>query len=154
MPLSRFSPARSFAVLGLLTFSAGCSLPGNWSSAGLSYDIESGTFSGLPLTTAAQMPTTGSANFTGEYRNLSRSNPFGKGTATFGVDFGAGTVNLNLTGSVNDSASGTISGASFSGTSGFSFYGEFFNSNASVAAGQFTGAGGNPDSVGQFIVSR
>ncbi len=152
-PLSK-PLAKSLAALGALTVATGCSLPGNWSSAGLSFDIESGTFSGLPLTTAAQMPAGGTANFTGEYRNLSRSNPFGKGTATFGVDFAAGTVNLNLSGSVNDSASGTINGTGFSGTSGFSFWGDFYNPGATVAAGQFTGAGGNQNSVGQFIVSR
>ncbi len=154
MPFSDFRPRRTLAALALLTVSAGCSLPGNWSSAGLSFDIRTGSFSGLPETTTAQMPTSGSASFSGEYRNLSRANPFGKGSATLGVDFTAGTVNLSLSGSVNDSASGTISGTGFAGSAGFSFFGNFYNPGATVAAGQFTGAGGNANSAGQFIVSR
>ncbi len=154
MPIiPRRTPRRIPAALGLALLAAGCSLPGDWSYAGLSYDLRSNSFSGLPETTAAQMPTSGSAVFTGEYRHLSRTNPFGKGSASLGVDFAAGTVQLSLTGSVNGTASGTISGSGFSGSSGFDFAGKFYGSTAGVAAGLFSGIGPS-DSFGQFITRR
>ena len=158
MPLTRFSPAKSLAALGILTISAGCSLPGNWSYAGLTYDISTNDFSGMPKTTVAQLPATGLAKFVGEYRNISTSNPLrtDKGQATLDVDFQNHTVVLGLTGDLNESASGVFLGAGFGSpvSSGFNFGGAFYGTTASVAAGFFYGAGGDPNSQGQFITKR
>ena len=148
-------------VLGLTAIAlltAGCSLPGNWSYAGLNYDIASNDFSGMAQTTAAQLPTTGQAQFVGEYRNTSASNPLrtDKGPATLDVDFQNSTVVLGLTGALNESASGVFLGTGFGSpvSPGFNFGGAFYGPNAEAAAGFFYGAGGDPNSQGQFITVR
>ncbi len=141
---------KSTILLAACLFAAGCSLPGDWSHAGLDYDIETGTFSGMPETTLAQTPTSGAATFTGEYRSLSRANPFGKGDATLQVDFDTSNVQLDLAGTVTGSATGTLYGPIFFGSGAFNFSGRFYGDTASVAAGNFDTA----DTTGQFITQR
>ena len=144
---------KSVISMAALLFASACALPGNWSYAGLNFDAESGEFSGLPETTVAQMPTTGSAVYTGEYRYLTRTNPFGKGSAQLDVDFDTTNVQLALTGTVNATATGNITGVGFSGTSGFDFVGQFYQSDASVAAGYFSNVGAE-EGLGQFITQK
>ena len=134
----------------------------NWSYAGLTftgnYRDLSKSFSGVPATTPAQMPTNGKATYNGEYKYFTYANPLGGGNAQVSVDFAAKGVQLSLTGDFNGTSSGyfTGDGTQFgSDGTGFLFNGQFYGANATLAAGLFwTGSGSIKSGAGSFITSQ
>jgi len=137
--------------------------PADFSFAGLTYSNNSDTFSGLPLTTLADMPSGAGANaiYRGDYTVENIDGRNGDGRASLDLDFVAATADLTLTGDVIGSVPGVITGTEVqslpNGQS--SFRGSFYNgaSNGSVVAGEFIQViqGNDADTFfGRFIVSR
>lgn len=137
--------------------------PADFSFAGLDYSNSSDSFSGLPLTTLADMPSGAGANaiYRGEYTVEDINGRNGDGRAALDLDFVAATADLTLTGDVIGSAPGVITGTEVQSIPGgqSSFRGSFYNgtSNGSVVAGEFIQviSGNDTDTFfGRFIVSR
>ncbi len=137
------------SILAMLAV-AGCGGLSKWSYAGLEYSLiknaksgDMNSFTGIAQTTIAEMPATGSAAYTGEYRVRDQTKLLatpGKGPATLAVDFAGQTVQLDLTGDLNRSAAGTMTDNTFTGASvsdSFFYDGQFYGSTAEVAAGVF-----------------
>jgi len=151
---------KRLAILLSASALASCSGLGDFSVGGLSYDLESDSFSGLPLTQITAMPSTGSATYTGKYRGGSFQNLFAGGSAVMDVNFGASSVALTLDGDFIGTAQGSITGTTVrSGRFGdFQFDGNFYGDDGGVIAGIFEGLtnASDPTSVaaGEYIVAR
>ena len=152
---------KQLAILLSASAFASCSGLGDFSVGGLSYDLESDSFSGLPLTELTAMPVTGTATYSGKYRGGSFQNLFAGGSATMGVNFSANTVALTLDGDFVGTSQGRIFGTtvrSNRGTGEFAFDGDFYGDDGGVIAGSFEGltSRSNPTSVaaGDYIVAR
>ncbi len=127
--------------------------PSSWSSAGLTYDPLTSTFKGIPETPYYQVPTSGSARFSGEYRYTTASVTQARGPAQLDINFQTSGVTLSVSGVASGVSTGTIYGGTFySNSTGFIFTGKLYGAGANVAAGNLTNAG--TIGVGQFIVKR
>ncbi len=150
-----YSLVASLAVAGCgVPGGLGTGVPGNWSSSGLTYNAYTGQFTGVPETAPGMMPTTGSAQYSGEYRYTTVTTPFGKGPAQLSVDFPTSNVALSVSGLVSGTSTGNVYANAFiSDGTGFPFSGMFYGTGAGLAAGNFVLVGGG-QGAGQFIVKK
>ena len=140
-----------------LTLSACSNGADSFSYAGLDYFNSSASFSGLPLTSAAMMPTT-NATYQGRY-SVEDGNGFdGSGDASLALNFTTSSANLTLTGDVVGTIPGSITGTSVRSNSfGLtSFDGDFYGTNGEVVGGTFKQVSGSSTDTldGAYIVSR
>lgn len=143
------------ALAGAATLSGCADGPDSFSYAGLNYFNSADGFSGMPLSAASQVPTTGSATYTGRYTVETLIGIDGSGPASMALDFAAGTADLTLTGDVKGVIGGVISGTGVRSNNNLttSFNGEFYGETGEVIAGTFSQV--VTDNLnGAYIVSR
>ena len=142
------------AALGLSACADGAD---SFSFASLNFANSTQSFSGLPLTTMAQMPTA-NATYAGHYTVEDAFGFDGAGTAAMELDFAASTANLILEGDVQGNVPGFIVGTKVGtgvGAITTTFNGDFYGEQGEVVAGKFRQTGDfNNILDGAYIVSR
>ncbi len=121
--------------------------------AGLTFDETTDSFSGLPLTAAADLPVTADARYRGRYRGKVPGDPIGGGTARLKVNFISGAAQLSTSGMYIGKVQGQVVGNRIeSGNGGLS--GQFYGAGGEVAGGTFNGVIVNTTKpiTGRYIV--
>ncbi len=151
-----FLNAVALVAIGSL---AACTNGESFDVGGLKYNALNDGFSGLSTAAISAVPTSGTAVYVGEYSMSLRGGPLAQGAANMSANFTNSTVNLTLLGNLaptdppsNYNISGVISGGQILPTAGGGILtGDFYDTNAEVAAGRFELS---DRSKGQYIVER